>query len=212
MRLILPGHHHAARPAGNASAGPWADPFDDPTGTVLWSRWINGSTSGTAKSNCALWSRKQGFSGSQSACEWRAKSGSGRANVELLNWEALHPGPQIIRLRCKVEAHAVPKVWLLFNTIYADPMWELFVDVTPDGTAPTDRVGHHSPEWSDIWVEEHPSHPGWMFLKARLDLTGAADVDGSFTVHMTDADQSDELFPLDDFTLVRVQDLTVEPA
>ena len=210
MRLILSGHHHAARPAGAAGSGPWADPFDDPAGTMLWSRWINGSTSGTAKSNCALWSKKQGFSGSQSACEWRTNSGYGRANVELLNWEAMHRGAQIIRMRCKVETYAVPKVWLLFNTVFADPLWELFVDVTPDGTAPANRIGHHSPEWSDVWVEEHTSHPGWMFIKARLDLTGAADVDGSFTVHMTDEDQSDELFALDDFTLVRVQDLTVE--
>ena len=210
MRLILSGHHHAARQVGAAGTGPWADPFDDPTGTVLWSRWIDGSTSGTAKENYALWSKKQGFSGSQSACEWRTNSGTGRADVELLNWEAMHPGSQFVRMRCKVESYAVPKVWLLFNTVFADPLWELFVDVTPDGTAPADRIGFHSPEWSDVWVEEHPSHPGWMFIKARLDLTGAADVDGSFTVHMTDANQSDALFPLDDFTMVRVQDLTVE--
>ena len=212
MRLILPGHHHAARPSGGAAAGPWANPFDDPTGTILWSRWVNGSTSGTAKGNCALWSKKQGFSGSQSACEWRTNSGTGRANVELLNWEAMHSSPQIIRMRCKVETYAVPKLWLLFNTIFADPLWELFVDVTPDGTAPADRIGYHSPEWSDIWVEEHPAYPGWIFIKARLDLTSAADVDGSFTVHMTDGDQSDVLFPLDDFTMLRVQDLTVELA
>ena len=32
----------------------------------------------------------------------------------------------------------------------------------------------------------------------------------TYTVHMTDADQSDGLFPLDDFTMIRVQDLTVE--
>lgn len=193
-----------------AGQGPWADPFDDPSGTVLWSRWINGATSGTAKDNCALWSNKLGFSGSSSACEWRTNSGSQRANVELLNWEALAADPLIVRMRCKVETYAVPKVWLLFNTIFADPLWEMYVDVTPNGTAPADRIGHHSPEWSDVWVEEHPSHPGWMFIKARLDLTGAADVDGSFTVHMTDGNQSDELFPLDDFTMTRVQDLTVE--
>ena len=97
-------------------------------------------------------------------------------------------GSSHIRPRCKVETYSVPKVWLLFNTIFANPLWELFVDVTPDGTAPENRIGTHSPEWSDVWVEEHPSHPGWMFIKARLDLTGAADLDGSFTVHMTDAD------------------------
>ena len=49
-------------------------------------------------------------------------------------------------------------------------------------------------------------------IQARLDLTGAADVDGPFTVHMTDVDQSDALFPLDQFTMIRLQDLTVEVA
>jgi len=212
MRLMVPAHHQAARYRLDnvAAQGPWADPFDNPTGTVLWSRWIDGSTSGTAKDNCALWSNKLGFSGASSACEWRTNSGLGRANVELLNWEALSPAPLIVRMRCKVETYAVPKVWLLFNPIFTDPLWEMYVDVTPDGTTAANRVGFHSPEWSNVWVEEHPSYPGWMFIKARLDLTGAADVDGSFTVHMTDADQSDELFPLDDFTIVRVQDLTVE--
>ena len=213
MRLSVPAHHQAARyqlDNADGRGGPWADPLDDPSGTVLWSRWINGSTSGTAKENCALWSNKLGFSGSSSACEWRTNSGSGRTNVELLNWEEMHPGPQIVRMRCKVETYAIPKVWLLFNTVFANPLWEMYVDVTPGGTAPADRIGSHSPEWSDVWVEEHPSHPGWMFIKARLDLTGAADVDGSFTVHMTDGNQSDEMFPLDEFTMVRVQDLTVE--
>ncbi len=189
-------------------AGPWGDP----SGTILWSRWIKGSTSGTAKENCALWSNKLGFSGHSSACEWRTNSGSGRANLELLNWEALAAGPLIVRMRCKVETYAVSKVWLLFNTVFADPLWEMYVDVTLDGTTAANRVGFHSPEWSNVWVEEHPSHPGWMFIKARLDLTGAADVDGSFTVQMTDGNQSDELFPLDDFTMIRVQDLTIEQA
>jgi len=212
MRLMNTAHYHAARTQlDNAGGGgPWADPSDDPTGTVLWSRWINGSTTGTAKDNCALWSNKQGFSGPSSACEWRTNSGSGRANVELLNWETLVAGPQIVRMRCKVETYALSKVWLLFNTVFADPLWEMYIHVTPDGTATVDRVGHHSPEWSDVRVEEHPSYPGWMFIKARLDLTGAADVDGSFTVHMTDTNQSDELFPLDDFTMIRIQDLTIE--
>jgi hypothetical protein len=108
------------------------------------------------------------------------------------------------------ETYALTKVWLLFNTVFADPLWEMYIDVTPDSTASANRIWYHGPEWSDVWVEEHLSYPGWMFIKARLDLTGAADVDGSFTVHMTDANQSDELFPLDDFTLIRVQDLTIE--
>ena len=44
-------------------------------------------------------------------------------------------------------------------------------------------------------------------------LPGSApSTNDGFTVHMTDADQTDELFPLDDFTLIRVQDLTVEVA
>lgn len=83
--------------------------------------------------------------------------------------------------------------------------------MTPDGTAAAARTGYLSPEWSDVSVEEHPSHPGWMFLKARLDLTGAPDVVGSFTVHMTDTNDGDELFPLNDLTVIRVQDLTIEP-
>ena len=214
MRLMVPAHYHAARfqldNAGGGSSGPWSDPFDNPSSTVLWSRWINGSPSGTARDNCVLWSNKLGFSGPTSACEWRTNAGSGRANVELLNWEELIAGPMIVRLRCKVETYAVAKVWLLFNTVFANPLWELFVDVTPDGTTPANRVGHHSPQWSDICVDEHPSYPGWMFIKARLDLTGAADVDGSFTVHMTDTNDGDELFPLNDLTVIRVQDLTIE--
>jgi hypothetical protein len=159
MRLMNTAHYQAARSQlDNAGGGgPWTGPFDDPTGTVLWSRWINGSTTGTAKENCAA-----------------------------------------------------SKVWLLFNTVFADPLWEMYVDVTPDGTVSADRVGYHSPEWSDVWVEEHPSYPGWMFIKARLDITGASDVDGSFTVHMTDTNQSDELFPLDDFAMIRIQVLTIE--
>jgi len=213
MRLMIPAAWNVARhrlDAAPGGAGPWADPFDNPTGTVLWSRWINGSPSGTARENCVLWSNKLGFSGPSSACEWRTNSGSGRANVELLNWEPLVAGPMIVRLRCKAETYAVSKVWLLFNTVFVNPLWELRLDITADGTAPVARIGQHSPEWSDVWVEEHPSHPGWMFIKARLDLTGAPDVDGSFTVHMTDANDGDELFPLDDATLIRVQDLTIE--
>jgi hypothetical protein len=216
MRLMLPAAWNAARyrlgNAGGGSSGPWANPFDNPSGTVLWSRWINGSPSGTARDNCVLWSNRAGFSGPTSACEWRTNAGSGRANVELLNWEELSAGPMIVRLRCKVETYAVAKVWLLFNTVFANPLWELYVDVTPDGTTPTNRIGHHSPEWSDVWVEEHPSHLGWMFIKARLNLTGASDVDGSFTVHMADANDGDELFPLDTLTVIRVQDLTIEQA
>ena len=104
----------------------------------------------------------------------------------------------------------MPNIWLLCNPIFTDPLWEMYVDVTPDGTAAANRVGHNSPEWSNVWVEEPPSYPGRMFIKARLDLTDAADVDGSFTVHMTDGNQNDELFPLDDFTMLRVQDLTIE--
>ena len=213
MRLMLPAAWNAARyridnvPGG----GPWAAPFDNPSGTVLWSRWVNGSTAGTAKDNCALWSNKVGFSGSSSACEWRTNAGAGRANVELLNWEALTAGPMIVRMRCKVETYSTAKVWLLFNTVFANPLWELFLDITPDGTTPAGRIGHHSPEWSDVWVEEHPSYPGWTFIKARLDLTGAADVNGSFTVHMADANNGDELFPLNILTMIRVQDLTIEP-
>jgi hypothetical protein len=110
----------------------------------------------------------------------------------------------------RVNRLATTKVWLLSNTVFANPLWELYVDVTPDGTTPTNRIGHHSPEWSDIWVEEHPSYLGWMLIKARLELTGAEDVDGSFTVHMTDGNNGDELFPLGDFTMIRVQDLTIE--
>ena len=98
------------------------------------------------------------------------------------------------------------------KAIFANPLWELFVDVTPDGAAHAVRMGNQSPQWSDVWVEAHPSHPGWMFIKARLDLTGAADVDVSLTVHMTEADQGDALFPLGDFTMIRLQDLTVEVA
>ena len=106
MRFTVPAHHQAARyqlDNAGSSGGPWADPFDDPSGTVLWSRWINGSTSGTATENCAFWSKKQGFSGTSSACKWRTNSGSGRTNLELLNWEALASGPLIVRMRCKVE-------------------------------------------------------------------------------------------------------------
>lgn len=214
MRMMVPAAWNAARfqldNAGAGTAGPWTDPFDNPSGTVLWSRWVNGSTAGTAKDNCVLWSNKPGFSGPTSACEWRTNSGTGRSNVELLNWEALTAGPMIVRMRCKVETYGVTKVWLLLNTIFVNPLWEVFVDVTPDGTAAGDRIGHHSAHWSDVWVEEHPSHPGWMFFKARLNLTGAADVDGSFTVHMSDANNGDELFPLDTLTAIRVQDLTLE--
>ncbi len=128
MRLILPAAWNAARyQLDNAAggAGPWADPFDDPSGTVLWLRRVDGSTSGTAKDNCALWSNKLGFSGPSSACEWRTNSGTGRANVELLNWETLADGPLIVRMRCKVETYAVSKVWLLFNPIFTDPLWEM---------------------------------------------------------------------------------------
>ena len=198
MRLMIPAAWNAARSASPppAGAGPWADPFDEPSGTVLWSRWVAGSTAGTAKVNCDLWSKKPGYSGSTSACEWRTLAGTGRVNVQLLNWEALTAGPMIIRLRCKVETLATPKLWLLFNTVYTNPAWSLSVDITPDGTPPEARVGAHSAVWSDIWVEEHPAYPGWMFLKARLDLTGAPDVDGAFTLHMTDTDQGDELFPV----------------
>jgi hypothetical protein len=49
-----------------------------------------------------------------------------------------------------------------------------------------------------------------MFLEARLDLTGASDVNGSFTLHMTDANDGDGLFPIDTFTMIRVQDLTIK--
>lgn len=212
MRLMIPAAWNAARAqTPGPGAGPWADPFDDPAGTILWSRWVAGSTAGTAKVNCDLFSKKVGFSGAQSACEWRTLTGAtGRVNVELLNWEALAAGPMIIRLRAKVETTAASKLWLLFNTVYVNPLWDLAIDITPDATPPEARVGHHSAHWSDVWVEEHPDYPGWMFLKARLDLSGASDVDGAFTLHMTDADQGDELFPVDGFTLVRVQELMVE--
>ena len=120
---MVPAHDQAARfqvdNAGGGTGGPWSDPFDNPSGTVLWSRWINGSPSGTARDNCVLSSNMAGFSGPSSACEWRTSAGSGRANVELLNWEELSAGPQIVRMRCKVETYAAPKVWLLLNTIFA---------------------------------------------------------------------------------------------
>ena len=49
----------------------------------------------------------------KSAWEGRAKSNSGRANVAPLNWKEIHFRPQIIRMRCKVETYAIPKLWLL---------------------------------------------------------------------------------------------------
>ncbi len=215
MSLILPAHYNAARHQldnAGGGAGPWADPFDDPTGTIVATRWENGSTSGSGKTNCNLWSNKLGFSGPGDGVEWRKSSGSGRADVELLNYENYGTDSVIFRFRAKAETYTTEKTWVFIDTLFMDPAFTLSVDITDDGTAAASRIGAYSGPWSDVWCDEHPSYPGWMFFKARLDLTAASDPNGGLVFNLTDADGGDGLYPLDDFWLIRLQDFTLEIA
>jgi hypothetical protein len=197
-----------------AAAGPWADPFDDWTGSLAYSRWINGATSGNSTQNSTMWSSRPGIGGAGDAVRWFTDGNdAGRIQAGTKTYDGFDPEPfsgsLIMRFRIAFDAMPTGKLYIYPQFNFMDGFSGYF-DITPDATPAGSRGLGLSAGVSDVWFEEHASNGFWYF-KARIDMAGATDTNGQIFWWLTDQDNTgDGLLDGGEALDMRVQDLTFE--